>query len=249
MDIGVIGLGPDGRAVVDSLLRKTAGNVFVYDPDGRSCGRTVTECGTAAQLCERCEIVVTALGSAYDLTCLCNGIAGFVTPGQIFIDLTDTSPALAHAVANGMRRRGASYIDCGIFGREGLNGPFILFAGGNSESFARAQPVIRCFASDFHYMGPSGRGKAVRLLCRALDAQLQDCVVRTAALAGSMGIAEDYFLESLAAYEDIARPLAALGGQEPAFSVQELARDLEVAGEMAARAAALRERKRSGNPE
>ena len=137
MEIGVIGLGGNGRAVVGQLLEKTARNLSVYDPDGRSVRRAVNVCATAAELCDRCDRIVVALDASADLTRLCNSIAPFVRPGQIFIDLTDTSPALAHAAANGMRRLGAAYIDCGVFGREGLDGPFILFAGGRQRGVRR----------------------------------------------------------------------------------------------------------------
>ena len=151
MEIGVIGLGGNGRAVVGQLLEKTARNLSVYDPDGRSVRRAVNVCATAAELCDRCDRIVVALDASADLTRLCNSIAPFVRPGQIFIDLTDTSPALAHAAANGMRRLGAAYIDCGVFGREGLDGPFILFAGGDSEAFAAAlQRLIARFSLSAH---------------------------------------------------------------------------------------------------
>lgn len=155
MEIGVIGWAVTAARSSDSCLEKTARNLSVYDPDGRSVRRAVNVCATAAELCDRCDRIVVALDASADLTRLCNSIAPFVRPGQIFIDLTDTSPALAHAAANGMRRLGAAYIDCGVFGREGLDGPFILFAGGDSEAFAAALPLIRCFAPDCHYAGPA----------------------------------------------------------------------------------------------
>lgn len=236
MEIGVIGLGACGRAVVGQLLEKTARNLSVYDPDGRTVRRAVDVCATAAELCDRCDRVVVALESAADLTRLCNSIAPFVRPGQVFIDLTDTSPALAHAVANGMRRLGAAYIDCGVFGREGLDGPFILFAGGDSEAFATAQPLIFCFAPDCHYAGPSGRGRAMRVICRSLAARLMREIDDASALAASFGVGREAFTGALAAFERIADPLAELRGGVPGFSYRELRQDAALAAEMARRA-------------
>ena len=236
MEIGVIGLGGSGRAVVGQLLEKTARNLSVYDPDGRGVRRAVNVCATAAELCDRCDRSVVALEASADLTRLCNSIAPFVRPGQIFIDLTDTSPALAHAAANGMRRLGAAYIDCGVFGREGLGGPFLLFAGGDSEAFAAALPLIRCFAPDCHYAGPPGRGRAMRVICRALAAQLMRDVDEAAALAASFGVGREAFTSALASFERIADPLAELGGGLPGFSAGELAGDAALASEMARRA-------------
>lgn len=242
MEIGVVGLGENAEIVIESLLRKTAHNLFVYDPDKEDCAQHVTICQTAAELCERCEVVFLLLETAADLTALCNSIMPFIQEGCILIDLTDISPALAHTISNGMRRHGAAYIDCGIFGAKGMQDPFILFAGGNSETFARVQPLLRCFAPDLHYMGPAGRGKAVRLFCRALALRMQESIAQTAALADAFGIKKEYFLDSLAAFGKVAHPLASFSGGEPAILDERLEVDAQLVTEMAYRAQSLKEK-------
>ena len=236
MEVGIIGTGQVGEAVTAHLLGKTARNLYVYDPEGLLLRSDVVSCSTAAEVCDRCLQVVVALGSPADMTALYNGIVDFIHDGQVFIDFTETSPAMAHAVANGMRRRGARYLDCGLFGREGLKEPHLIFVGGSGETFGRVYPLLHCIAPDCRYVGPSGRGQAMRLLCRALAARISDVVEDAAALAGSFGVERELWLDALSAFPEIADPMAVFRGETPGFVRANLQSDLEVVNEMARRA-------------
>ena len=235
MKIGIIGLDATGRTVAGHLLGKTAHDIYSYDPDGRRYG-TIYRCDTAAEVFDQCERIVLALTAPMELTALCNAVSSFLHPGQILIDLTDTSPALAHSIANGMRRFGVSYLDCGVFGRNGLTEPFSMFVGGGGESFAAVQPLICCFAPDCRYVGPSGRGQAMRIICRALAAKLMRSIKDTEALAASLGIGRTAFVELLGPFTEIAMPLAELEGKISPFTNEELSHDAALAAEMARRA-------------
>ena len=236
MEIGVIGIGEIGQAVLTQLAQKTIHNLFAYDPDGRIAQGQVQQCTTAAELISRCSMVVFALASARDLVALCNGISGYLKQEQTIIDLTEISPALAHHIANGMRRFGVHYIDCGLVGKAGLTAPFMLFVGGASSAFSQAGPLIRCFAPNCRYMGPSGRGQAVRLLCRDLSYQIQQQVEQTTALAEALGIGRSYFLESLQPFGEITHPLWMLEGEQPVFSQEKLKKDAKLVSQMQQRA-------------
>ena len=83
MEIGIIGLGRDGKIVLRHLLQKTVEDLAVYDPDGRTTRHPVRNYDTAAELCDHCETVILALETASDLTALCNGIAPYLHPGQL----------------------------------------------------------------------------------------------------------------------------------------------------------------------
>ena len=187
-------------------------------------------------ICLRKERIVIALAAPAELTALCNAVSSFLHTGQIIIDLTDTSPALAHSIANRMRRFDVSYLDCGIFGRNGLTEPFSMFVGGNGESFSAVQSLIRCFAPECRYVGPSGRGQAMRIICRALASKLMCSIKDMEALAASFGVGRSAFIDLLGSFEEIAVPLAELEGKIPPFDYKELLRDAFLADEMARRA-------------
>ncbi|MEY8438606.1 NAD(P)-binding domain-containing protein [Anaerotruncus colihominis] len=235
MKIGVVGLDAAGCIIAGHLLAKTAHDICTYDPDGRRCG-TIVWCSAAAELFDQCERIVIALTTPAELTALCNAVSSFLHTGQIIIDLTDTSPALAHSIANGMRRFGVSYLDCGVFGSSGLTEPFSVFVGGNGESFSAVQSLIRCFAPGCRYVGPSGRGQAMRIICRALASKLMCSIKDMEALAASFGISRPAFINLLGSFEEIAAPLAELEGKIPPFDRKELLRDAALADEMARRA-------------
>lgn len=223
MQLGVIGLGETGQELVERLLRCTCHDLYVYDPDNRLPAASVHVCDTAAQVFDACDVLFLALESAADQLALLNGVCEFLHSGSLVADLTPVSPAQAHKNANACRRAGIGYLDCGIFSPGGsLKEPFLCFVGGNGDVFARLCPLLRCFAPDCRHMGPSGRGQAVRMVCLSLAAGLERELERAAGLASELGIRRDHFLDAIGGFETVARPLAAIGGGEPAFSPAEL---------------------------
>lgn len=236
MRLGVIGLGETGRELAARLLQCTCHDLYVYDPEGRRPSLTARFCETAAEVCDACGILFLALESADVQVALLNGVCEFLRAGSMVADLTPVSPAQAHKNANACRRAGIGYLDCGIFSPGGrLSEPFLCFVGGSGDVFAHLCPLLRCFAPDCRHMGPSGRGQALRMVCLSLAAGLERELEQAAALAGKLGVRRDYFFQSMAAFEAVARPLAALEGGEPAFSAAELEQGQRVAGEIGRR--------------
>ena len=117
--------------------------------------------------------------------------------------------------------------------------PFSMFVGGNGESFSAVQSLIRCFAPECRYVGPSGRGQAMRIICRALASKLMCSIKDMEALAASFGVGRSAFIDLLGSFEEIAVPLAELEGKRPPFDYKELLRDAVLADEMARRAGLL----------
>lgn len=232
MQIGVIGLNANGQLVIDSLLSKTDESIYVYDAEGRTCPKNVTVCETAVQLCEKCDLIITALHTPAELANLFEQLSSSIRKGQVWIDLTEISPALAHKIASGMAARQANYLDCGIFGRNGLAQPFIMFVGGANNVFAAVQPFLLCFAQECYYMGPSGRGQAMRIFCRSMSGRILDCLEDTSELAQAFGIERSYFFSTLGRFHQIADPLGELGGGRPGFFRKELENDVQMAKQM-----------------
>lgn len=240
LKIGVIGLGETGMQIVSRLLRRTCHDLYVYDPDGRSCQKAARLCNTAAQVCDACGVVFLALDTQNGQLALLNGVSEFLHPGSMVADFTPVSPAQAHKNANIFRRADIGYLDCGIFSPGGqIQEPFLCFVGGSGETFSRLNPLLRCVAPDCRHMGPSGRGQAVRMLCLSLAAGIERELEDAAQLAGTLGIPRDYFMDSIRVFESVAQPLAALTGDRPAFSAGELEEGRRIAGEIGRRAKAF----------
>lgn len=232
MNVGIIGLGQAGARIVQELLHKTAHDLFVYDPDGRRTDANTTACSSAAQVLDCCETVVLSFSRPGDLTTFCNTCAGFVRKGQLLIDVTDTSPALAHAVEKGMYRLGAHYVDCGLFGAPDLSGPFLLYAGGRLPSFVMAQPLLRCIAQEVFFMGAPGKGRAARMVCGALAADVHKSITSAQTLSSALGLEAYGFADTLAHFSKIARPFAELEGAPPVLPAEQLARDKKLAAHL-----------------
>lgn len=233
LKIGVIGLGAVGVQLVSRLLGRTCGDLYVYDPDRRSCAKAAIVCETAAQVCDACAIVFVALESTSDHLALLNGVCEFLHPGSAVVDFTPLSPAQAHQNANVFRRAQIDYLDCAIFSPDtDLDSPFLCFVGGSGAVFSRLCPLLRCIAPDCRHMGPAGRGHAARMLCLSLAAGLERELTHTAELAEQIGIERAYFLDALTDFSIIARPLAALAGEPPAFLPETLKQGERIAQEM-----------------
>ena len=235
MELGLIGLGETGQTVAAQLLAKTHHNLLVYDPDGRVFPETHRVL-TAAELFSRCETIFLTLESENDLLHLLNAAIPFRQQGQMLIDLTRISPALAHKNANALRRRQVQYLDCGIFTAQAdLSTPFLFFVGGSSEAFQRVQSLLRCVAPDCRYMGPSGRGQAARVICGAMTAELEETARRCLSLASGLGMSPECFT----GFAAIADPLAFLQNRSAPFSPASLEQDKLLAREMEQRAKLL----------
>lgn len=240
MNIGIIGLGETGSEILLRLLRRTCHDIWAYDPDGRACdieNDTVHTCTTAACICDACRILFVALESTAEQRALINGVFPFLREGTAIVDLTDCSPVQAHKNANALRRLGVGYLDCGIVSRNGcLSDPFLFLIGGDGALFSSLYTLLRCVAPDCRYMGPSGRGRAVRLICLALCARLQQQVEEAALLADSFGIRREAFFDALDPLPQIADPLAALHCRWPLLDSTELAKAEQLVAEMERRA-------------
>lgn len=189
MAIGVIGLGTRGMAAGERLLHRTAQDLLLYDPQGRRNPGLGTLCESGAEVLDRCETVLLALETASELCSLLGACRGFLKGGQILLSFTDTSPGLAHLLSNTLRREDtARYLDVGLLGSESLGEGSRLFVGGNGEAFSQAEPLLRCLSPHCHYVGPSGRGCAARLMGRAFCAQVQSAAQETAQLSKAFGL-------------------------------------------------------------
>lgn len=232
MEIGIIGLDQNNDYIVEHLLQKTANNIIAYDPDRRLSAYTAEICKTVAEVFERAQVIFLSLKSPIDLSILIESSSSFIQKEQIFIDLTDTSPAMAQHVAAEIRSLGAHYIDCAVFGPDGFHGEFLFFAGGNSEAFQAVWPLIHCFAPDCRYLGLPGRGRVGKVLCGAMAARLSDVLDETAQIANALHINGQEFLESLGKFEEIVNPLARLKGEAPPLDRERLQGDVAMIEQM-----------------
>ena len=172
-------LGGMGRPIAGHLAR--AGHaVVVYNRTRAKADAWVTEFGgriaaTPREAAAGAEFVFACTGNDADLREITLGPAGAfaaLAPGAVFVDHTTASPALARELAARAAALGAAFLDAPVSGGEegAKRGQLSVMAGGEAAAFARAQPLLACYAKSALRVGASGAGqltKAVNQLCIA----------------------------------------------------------------------------------
>ncbi len=161
-------------------LAKGGHEVTVYNRTGAKAADWVAAHGgskadTPRAAAAGAEIVMMCVGNDADIRSVVHGddgcLAGIRTDA-ILVDHTTASAGIARELAEACAGRGVAFIDGPVSGGQAgaENGALTVMCGGEEAPFARAKPVIDCYARACTLMGPAGSGqltKMVNQLCIA----------------------------------------------------------------------------------
>ena len=175
LGLGVMGgpmaghLHAKGHAVTVFNRTASKAEAWVVEHPG---GRAATTPRLAAA---GADFVLCCVGNDDDLRSVVMGEEGAfagMKPGSVFIDHTTASAEIARELHAEASLRGLHFIDAPVSGGQvgAEKGLLTVMCGGDVEPFARAEPVIACFAKAVTLLGDSGSGqltKMVNQLCIA----------------------------------------------------------------------------------
>jgi len=169
-----IGLGVMGFPMARHLALKGGHDVTVYNRTAAKAKAWVSEFGgraapTPAEAARGADFVFACVGNDDDLRQVTIGPDGaFATmpEGGIFVDHTTTSAEVARELAAAARERGLHFIDAPVSGGQAgaENGVLTVMCGGDTDPFARAEPLIACYARMMRLIGPSGSGQLTKMV-------------------------------------------------------------------------------------
>ena len=171
--VAFLGLGVMGFPMAGHLA---AGghDVTVYNRTATKAEAWVAKHGGTAAPTPReaaagAEMVFCCVGNDDDLRGVILGEQGAfagMDEGSILIDNTTASAEVARELASTGKNKGIAFIDAPVSGGQAgaENGALTVMCGGDAEAFARAQPVIDCFARAVTLMGPSGAGQLTKMV-------------------------------------------------------------------------------------
>lgn len=169
--IGFIGLGTIGGTIASNLQR--AGySMVVYDIRPEAVQRLVDvgaqPAESAAEIAQRCPIVLTSLPSPREVETVALGAVGLIHgigAGSLYIDLTSSHPDLIRRIGSQFQSRGAQVLDAPlIVGAKGIaNKSVQILASGEREAFERAKPIFEAFGDRLVYTGALGTGTIIKL--------------------------------------------------------------------------------------
>jgi 3-hydroxyisobutyrate dehydrogenase len=172
--VAFLGLGVMGYPMAGHLKKKGGHDVTVYNRTTAKAEKWVAEHGgtlarTPAEAARDKDFVFACVGNDDDLRAVTLGAEGaFSTmkPGSVFIDNTTASADIARELAEEASRRGFGFLDAPVSGGQAgaENGVLTVMCGGDSETFARAKPVIDAYARMVGLMGPAGSGQLTKMV-------------------------------------------------------------------------------------
>jgi 3-hydroxyisobutyrate dehydrogenase-like beta-hydroxyacid dehydrogenase len=169
VEIALVGAGRIGLPVARNLV---AGGHSVRVHDVRAeVEDLVTGFGaTWGEPLPRTAVLITVLPGSPELRSAMHRLLERLRPGTIWLDLTSASPALGAELASAASRHAIEYLEIPVGGgpEAAEAGELTLYAGGESATLDRVEPILRTFARHVHHTGPHGSGYLTKLLVNLL---------------------------------------------------------------------------------
>jgi len=171
-NVAFLGLGVMGYPMA-GWLSKGGYHVTVFNRTAEKAERWAKEfdgrrAESPADAVRDAEAVFTCLGDDPDVRAVVlaeGGVLDAMQSGSLFVDHTTASAGLARDIAAAGEARGIACLDAPISGGQAgaENGVLTVMIGGSEAGFARAEPMIGCYAKTQRLIGPSGSGQLTKM--------------------------------------------------------------------------------------
>ena len=173
MKTAFIGLGVMGYPMA-GYLAGAGFDVTVYNRTSSKAEQWCNEYGgasaaTPAAASENAEFVFTCVGNDDDVREVILGEQGAIhgmASGAILVDHTTASAKLARELETALAAESVGFLDAPLSGGQAgaENGQLTIMAGGNAQTFERAEPVMDCYARAITLIGPAGHGQMAKMV-------------------------------------------------------------------------------------
>ncbi|MDP3847034.1 MAG: NAD(P)-dependent oxidoreductase [Pseudomonas sp.] len=171
--VAFIGLGVMGYPMAGHLAR-AGHSVCVYNRTPAKAAQWLAEfAGTSAatprEAAAGAEWVLVCVGNDEDLRGVVLGADGAfagMTAGAVLVDHTTASAQLARELAELAGERQLGFLDAPVSGGQAgaQSGALTIMLGGDTATYARAEPVIQAYARMTRLMGPAGSGQLTKMV-------------------------------------------------------------------------------------
>ena len=170
--IAFLGLGVMGYPMAGHL-QKAGHEVTVYNRTTAKAERWVAEYGgtfakTPREAVQGAAFVMSCVGNDDDLRSVCLGDDGaFAGMGSdsVFVDHTTVSAKVTRELYEAAQEIGVAFVDAPVSGGQAgaENGVLSVMCGGDSEAYAKAEPVMQAYARICRRIGESGAGQMTKM--------------------------------------------------------------------------------------
>ena len=203
MKIAWIGTGVMGESMAGHLL--DAGHeLYVYN---RTVSKTENLVKRGAKLLTEikdaplnADVVFTMVGYPKDVEGVYLGNDGLITTakeGQVFVDMTTSSPTIAKKISEEFAKVGASALDLPVTGGDigAKNGTLSIMVGGDKNIYEeKVLPLVKHLGKNITYFGEAGKGQYAKLANQIAIATTMISVAESFKFTKEVGLdLEDFF--------------------------------------------------------
>ena len=244
MKIAWIGIGVMGESMAGHLL--DAGHeLFVYN---RTVSKTDGLVKRGATLLKEvkdaplnADVIFSMVGYPKDVEEVYlgeNGLIKTAKEGQVFVDMTTSSPTLAKKISEKFAKVGAAALDLPVTGGDigAKNGTLSIMAGGDKKVFEETVlPLVKNFVKNITYFGEACKGQYTKLANQIAIATTMISVAESFKFAKEVGLNLDDFFNivstgsggsfSMTSYG----PRILKGDFKPGFFIHHFIKDMRLA--------------------
>ncbi len=192
-----LGLGVMGYPMAGHLA-KNGHEVTVYNRTAEKAQQWAQEHGgkiapSPAAAAAGADMVCACVGNDNDVRAVTLGESGAFAAmgaGAVFVDHTTASAELARELDAVARDKGIGFLDAPVSGGQAgaQNGVLTVMTGGEEKDFARAEPLINCYARMARLMGPAGSGQLTKMVNQIAIAGLIEALAEAVHFAKTAGL-------------------------------------------------------------
>ena len=201
-----IGLGVMGYPMA-GFLAKAGHKVTVYNRTTVKAEKWVKEYGgelalTPAEAAKGADYVFACVGNDNDLRSVTTGNDGAfsgMASGKVFVDHTTASAKVARELADAANKLECTFLDAPVSGGQAgaENGVLTVMVGGEEESFAKAEPLIRNYAKMIKLLGPVGYGQLTKMVNQICIAGIVQGLAEGIHFAKAVGLDVEQVIETI----------------------------------------------------
>jgi 3-hydroxyisobutyrate dehydrogenase-like beta-hydroxyacid dehydrogenase len=168
-----IGLGVMGFPMAGHLAR-AGHDVTVYNRTPAKAAQWTEKYGgrsapTPAAAAAGADCVMLCVGNDHDVRAVALGADGALSAmqaGALLVDHTTASAIVARELYAAAKARDVGFLDAPVSGGQAgaENGKLTIMVGGDAEVFARAEPILACYARAVALMGGPGSGQLTKMV-------------------------------------------------------------------------------------
>jgi 3-hydroxyisobutyrate dehydrogenase len=171
VQIGIAGIGKMGAAIAQRLI-EVGHKVTAWNRSADKL-KPVVAAGAAvasspAELAQANDAIISILTDAAAIDAVYNGASGLLAGdvrGKLFIEMSTVPPQAEVALAEKVRAKGATLVECPVGGSTGpaRQGKLIGLMGAEPADAARAKPILEQLCRRLEHCGPVGTGAVMKL--------------------------------------------------------------------------------------